>query len=208
MIRAAQSAVLVAALALFASALAADTDDPWGSDPKTTCWQTAWPLTGLGVVGLVVILVLRGVVISHNEIYYRNPWWRLSWWLFGLGLLVSVVLVRSYCGRPFAYWRLRKVVHDLNREVPPRHRGPARGETPVSVKKTHRPTTAARAKRKLDAECVCLHPYADHRLEHSQIGVREVPVRRLHATQSAGLEPNYFAIRTGSFRPPLMSRVA
>jgi len=136
MIRAAQSAVLVAALALFASALAADTDDPWGSDPKTTCW------------------------------------------------------------------------HDLNREVPPRHRGPARGENPVSVKKTHRPTTAARAKRKLDAECVCLHPYADHRLEHSQIGVREVPVRRLHATQSAGLEPNYFAIRTGSFRPPLMSRVA
>jgi hypothetical protein len=53
------------------------------------------------VIGLVVILVLRGAVISHNEIYYRNPWWRLSWWVFGLGLLVGVVLVRSYCGRPF-----------------------------------------------------------------------------------------------------------
>jgi|GEM_PF-6568895 len=104
MIRAARSTVLAAALALLASAPAADTGDPWGSDPKTTCWQTAWPLTGLGVVGLVVILVLRGAVISSKEIYYRNPWWRLSWWLFGLGFLVGVVLVRIYCGRPFDYW--------------------------------------------------------------------------------------------------------
>src|SRR5262249_23832722 len=104
MIRVPRSAVLVVALTLFASAMAAEPDDPWESDPKTTCWQTAWPLTGLGVIGLVVILVLRGAVISRNEIYYRNSWWRLSWWLFGLGLLVGVVLVRSYCGRLFDYW--------------------------------------------------------------------------------------------------------
>jgi hypothetical protein len=101
MMCAARRSALVVALSLLASALAADTDDPWEPDPKTTCWHTAWPLTGLGVIGLVVILVLRGAVISHNEIYYRNPWWRLSWWVFGLGLLVGVVLVRSYCGRPF-----------------------------------------------------------------------------------------------------------
>ena len=70
---AARRAVLVVTLSLLASALAADTDDPWETDPKTTCWQTAWPLTGLGVVGLVVILVLRGAVISHNEIYTATP---------------------------------------------------------------------------------------------------------------------------------------
>ena len=81
----------------------ADADDPWESDPKTTCSQTAWPLTGLGVVGLVVTVVLRGAVISRDEIYYRNAWWRLLWWASGLCLLVGVVLVRSYCGSLFDY---------------------------------------------------------------------------------------------------------
>jgi hypothetical protein len=81
----ARSAVLVVALSLLATATPADTDDPWESDSKKmTCSQTAWPLTVLGVVGLVVILALRGAVISHNEIYYRNPWWRLLWWASGL----------------------------------------------------------------------------------------------------------------------------
>ena len=28
--------------------------------------------------------------------------------------------------------------------------------------------TATEAKRKLDTECLCSHPYAYHRLEHSQ----------------------------------------
>jgi len=102
--RAARMAVLVVALSLLVSATAAAShDDPWESesDPKTTCWHTAWPLTVLGVLGLLVILVQRGAVLSRNEIYYRNPWWRISWWAFGLSLLVGVVLVRSYCGPPF-----------------------------------------------------------------------------------------------------------
>jgi hypothetical protein len=96
--------VLVVALSLLATATPADTDEPWESDSKKmTCSQTAWPLTVLGVVGLVVILVLRGAAISHNEIYYRNPWWRLLWWASGLSLLVGIVLVRSYCGSLFNY---------------------------------------------------------------------------------------------------------
>jgi hypothetical protein len=97
--RAARRAVLVVALSLLVSATAADSDDPWEPEPKITCGHTAWPLTVLGVLGLLVILVLRGVVISRNEIYYRNPWWRISWWAFGVSSLVGVVLVRIYCGR-------------------------------------------------------------------------------------------------------------
>ena len=51
--------MLVVALSLLATATPADTDDPWKSDSKQmTCSQTAWPLTVLGVVGLVVILAL------------------------------------------------------------------------------------------------------------------------------------------------------
>ena len=84
----------------------------------------------------------------------------------------------------------RGLVQLVRGEAAPRKEAPEgqAGTTSVTRDATARATghspcrTAARPKRKRDAECACLHPYADHRLEHSQIGVRDVPVRRLHAT--------------------------
>jgi len=50
---------------------------------------------------------------------------------------------------------------------------------------------AARAHARLDAECICSHPYRDHRQERSadRDGVCEVSMRWLHATPSADMEP-------------------
>src|SRR5712692_10716735 len=90
-----------AALCLLASAAPADIEDAWESEAATTCSQNAWTLTGLGAVGIVVILALGGATISHNELYYRNAWWRLSWWASCLSLLAGVLLFKIICGPPF-----------------------------------------------------------------------------------------------------------
>lgn len=94
-------ASVIAVLSLLISAATAYAEEAWESEPATICWQNAWTFTVLGAIGLVVILALRGATISHNELYYRNPWWRLSWWASCLSLLAGVVLFKVYCGPPF-----------------------------------------------------------------------------------------------------------
>ena len=94
-------ASVIVALPLLTSAATAYAEEAWEFETATTCWQNAWTFTVLGAIGLVVILALRGATISHNELYYRNPWWRLSWWASCLSLLAGVVLFKVYCGPPF-----------------------------------------------------------------------------------------------------------
>ena len=89
-------ASLLVAFYLLASAATASAE--WESETATNCSQNAWTFTILGAIGIVVILALRGATISHNELYYRNPWWRLAWWASCLSLLGGIVLFREYCG--------------------------------------------------------------------------------------------------------------
>jgi len=86
----------IVALSLLTSAATASAE--WESETATNCSQNAWTFTILGAIGIVVILALRGATISHNELYYRNPWWRLAWWASCLSLLAGFVLFRVYCG--------------------------------------------------------------------------------------------------------------
>ena len=94
--RLARRTSLLLALSLLTSAATAYAE--WDSETATNCSQNAWTFTILGAIGIVVILVLRGVTISHNELYYRNQWWRLAWWASCLSLLGGIVLFRVYCG--------------------------------------------------------------------------------------------------------------
>ena len=88
-------AAVLSAFFLLAFTATAYGEEAWESETATTCSQNAWTLTGLGVVGIVVILRLGGATISHNELYYRNSWWRLSWWASCLSLLAGIVLFRE-----------------------------------------------------------------------------------------------------------------
>jgi len=94
-----RGALVIVVLSLLTSvATTAYVEDAWESEKAATCLQNAWTFTILGAIGIVVILWLGGANISHNELYYRNPWWRLSWWASWLSLLAGVVLVRDSCG--------------------------------------------------------------------------------------------------------------
>ena len=89
-----------AVLCLLASATPADAEESWEperAERAAACSQNAWTLTGLGAVGIVVILALGGATISRNELYYRNPWWRLAWWASCLSLLAGLTLFKVYC---------------------------------------------------------------------------------------------------------------
>jgi hypothetical protein len=63
MMRLGRRASLLAALFLLASAATAYAEEAWESETAMTCSQNAWTLTGLGVVGIVVILRLGGATI-------------------------------------------------------------------------------------------------------------------------------------------------
>jgi hypothetical protein len=91
---------LVVAFSLLISVATSYAEEAWESETAATCSQNAWTLTVLGAIGVGVILVLGGATISHNELYYRNPWWRLSWWASCLSLLGGIVLFKVYCGSP------------------------------------------------------------------------------------------------------------